>query len=101
MADILISRLYPDTFDLVIGKRDDTPAKPDPALILLALESLNLSPEQCLFVGDSGMDMAAAVNAGAVPVGVLWGFRPLEELIENGACHIVNHPDEILNLIKK
>lgn len=26
------------------------------------------------------MDMAAAVNAGALPVGVLWGFRTAEEL---------------------
>jgi len=33
------------------------------------------------------------------PVGVLWGFRPLKELKDNGACAIVNEPIEVLTLL--
>ncbi len=100
MADIVVGKLYPQLFDVVIGKREDTPAKPDPALIFLALSELGYSAEECLFVGDSGMDMSAAVRAGAVPVGVLWGFRPLSELARCGSKYIVKHPSEILNILE-
>ena len=47
------------------------------------------------------MDMAAAVNAGALPVGVLWGFRTAEELRENGAEYLMSAPAEITELIGK
>ena len=34
-----------------------------------------LSPQECLYVGDTATDMQTAVRAGMIPVGVLWGFR--------------------------
>ena len=49
-----------------------------------------------LYVGDSGVDMQTARNAGVESVGVLWGFRSEEELQENGAKHIACVPDDIL-----
>jgi phosphoglycolate phosphatase len=43
--------------------------------------------------------MKTAVSAGMFPVGVLWGFRPLRELKDNGACAVIEEPMELLDII--
>ncbi len=85
--------------DVVYGQVDGVPNKPDPLLTLKALNELGIKPEECLFVGDSDVDMQTAVNSGAKGVGVLWGFRDEEELRSNGAAYIVKTADEILRII--
>ncbi|MDY6950664.1 MAG: hypothetical protein SWE60_04065 [Thermodesulfobacteriota bacterium] len=42
------------------------------------------------------MDMKTAVSAGMFPMGALWGFRPLEELLENGARAVIKEPMALL-----
>lgn len=101
MADIVVKSLYGDVFDLIFGKRDSIPAKPDPTAALIAMQQLNVKPEECVFIGDSGMDVATAVNSGAVPIGELWGFRDEEELIKNGARFIIRNPNELSLIIEE
>lgn len=101
MADRVVTSLYGDVFDLVFGKREGIPAKPDPTAALMAMEQLGVKPQECVFIGDSGMDVATAVNSGAVPVGELWGFRQREELLQNGALYIIEKPHELLELIEE
>jgi HAD superfamily hydrolase (TIGR01509 family) len=48
-------------------------AKPEPDLLLLAAEQLGIEPGCCWYVGDSTWDMAAAVAAGMIPIGVTVG----------------------------
>ena len=60
---------------------------------------LGAEPADCLFVGDSGVDMRTAKNSGAAGVGVLWGFRTKEELLENGAEHLIASPMELFPLL--
>lgn len=101
MAVTVTQRLLPDSFSIICGKQEGYPAKPHPALTLKLIADLGVTPQECLLVGDSGMDMAAAVNADCTGVGVLWGFRAEEELRQNGAQYIVSHPSEILNIVKE
>lgn len=101
MAEKVVTNLFGDIFDFVAGKREGYKTKPDPALTLLVIHSLGVAPAECILAGDSGMDMAAAVNAGALPVGVLWGFRTAEELQKNGAKYLFSAPAEITELIGK
>lgn len=101
MANEVVKSLYGDVFDLIFGKRDGIPAKPDPTAALMAMEELGVTPEECVFIGDSGMDVATAVNSGAVPVGEIWGFRKEDELLANGAKYIISKPDELLDIIKE
>lgn len=101
MANEVVTSLYGDVFDLIFGKRDGIPAKPDPTAALMAMEQLGVKPYECVFLGDSGMDVATAVNSGAVPVGELWGFRERDELLSNGAKYIINEPQELLTLIEE
>lgn len=99
MAQKVAEKLFGNMFDAVAGKREGFAAKPDPALTLEIVRELGVKPDDCALIGDSGMDMAAAVNGGLLPIGVLWGFRTKEELINNGAAYTVSSPDEILNII--
>ena len=101
MADKVVAKLYGDKFDLIFGKRDGIPAKPDPTAAIMAMEELGVTPQECVFMGDSGMDVATAVNSGAVPVGELWGFRLEDELLANGAKYIIKKPEELLEIIEE
>ena len=85
----------------VYGQREGVPTKPDPALGNIALYELGINKNECIFVGDSGMDMAVGVNAGITPVGVSWGFRTKDELWDNGARYIVDTPAELLCIVEK
>ena len=43
--------------------------------------------------------METAAAAGVRSVGVTWGFRSRQELVEAGAQHLVDRPEEILALV--
>jgi phosphoglycolate phosphatase len=43
--------------------------------------------------------MMTAVNAGMHAVGVSWGFRPVDELLEHGATKILERPGDLLTLL--
>ena len=96
----VVNKLFPDTFDLVYGKKDGYPTKPDPKLTLALMNELGVKPQECVLIGDSGMDAKAAVNADCIGIGVLWGFRTKEELLSNGARYIASKPSEIIDIIK-
>jgi len=80
----------------VLGQRDEVPRKPDAAGAHEAAAYLGLTTADCAYVGDSGIDMAFAKNAGMRGIGVSWGFRSVAELHEHGADVIVDHPSELL-----
>ena len=86
-------------FGAVLGERKGVAPKPDPAVAIEAASLLGVAPAQCLYAGDSGIDMQTAVAAGMFPVGALWGFRDKEELISNGAKALIQHPLELLELL--
>ncbi len=88
-----------NTFGCIRGLDESIKAKPDPSGALSVMESLGVTPSEVLYVGDSGVDMQTAKNAGFTPLGVLWGFRKKDELIKNGAEHIAEKPLDILKYI--
>ncbi|PIE31586.1 HAD family hydrolase [candidate division KSB3 bacterium] len=96
-----VESLLPDWhFDFVFGQREQIPPKPDPAGALDILERLGISQAECLYVGDTATDMQTAVTANLYPVGVLWGFREREELVEAGAKVLLEHPKELITLLE-
>lgn len=99
VAKEVVFKLYGDAFDIVCGNREGLPAKPDPTATLLVMEQLGVLPEECIFLGDSGVDVRTGVNSGAVAVGETWGFRGEEELRENGARYIISKPSELLDIM--
>lgn len=86
-------------FSVMRGRVEGVPLKPDPAGALLIAKALGLSPEECWYVGDTATDMHCGTAAGMETVGVLWGFRPREELVSGGARHLIAQPEEFLELV--
>ncbi len=99
IAEIVVKKVYGDVFDYILGLRPDVPAKPDPTGIFMAMDELKVTPEECAFVGDTGMDVAAGVNAKAYPIGVLWGFREKDELQRFGAKAFAENSDELSSIL--
>ena len=96
----LIRLFFPDVeFAAVFGQRPEVPLKPDPAVVEEILARTGTPKEQVLYVGDSGVDMQTARAAGVRSAGVAWGFRDRAELVEAGACALVDRPAELLGLL--
>ena len=99
-TECLIERFFADVeFASVHGNRDGFPLKPDAAVLKLIMEECGFEPQQCCMIGDSGVDMQTAHNAGVRSVGVTWGFRSREELVENGADLVVDNAEQLLSAI--
>jgi len=95
----LMAKYFPGIqFDSLIGQREGIPVKPAPQIMYDILKETGCEPSEALHVGDTATDMQLAHNAGVTPVGVLWGYRPLEELQEAGAKHIIQHPADLLEI---
>lgn len=86
-------------FSVVLGQRQGVAIKPDAAIVNEILTRTGVTQDEVLYVGDSGVDMQTACNAGVPGVGVTWGFRTRLELEENGARFVVDRPVEILELL--
>ena len=98
----VIERVFASgTFDYVHGVTDGGTVKPDPASALEIAHGLGVSPDECLFIGDTNVDIFTAKNEGMTSVGVLCGFRDLAELEAAGADYIIAAPDELLQIAAK
>lgn len=90
----------PGTFEEVLGDRPGFPKKPNPATPLEIASHLGVKPDEVAYLGDTSVDMETAVHAGFLPVGVLWGFRPEEELVKSGAKVLLKAPLELLEKVE-
>ncbi len=99
-AENVLACYFPDvSFSVIRGRTEGIPLKPDPTGALLIAQAFGAAPADCLYVGDTGTDMTCGKNAGMETVGVLWGYRPREELTANGARHLISEPMELLALL--
>ena len=77
----LVAHYFPEIhFTAVFGQREGVNVKPDPTIVFDILKLADVRKEDVLYVGDSGVDMQTAANAGVTACGVTWGFRPRTEL---------------------
>ena len=84
-----VEHFYPGLFSVVRGGNKDIPLKPKTRVAELVLEELNVSANEVIYVGDSGVDMTFGKAFGAAfTLGALWGFRDESELIRCGADQV-------------
>ena len=96
----LVAHYFPEIhFTAVFGQREGVNVKPDPTIVFDILKLANVRKEDVLYVGDSGVDMQTAANAGVTACGVTWGFRPRTELEEFAPQYITETAEEIKRLI--
>ncbi len=95
----LINHYFPEIpWAAVEGQKEGVPVKPDPSIVFEILQKAPTPKADILYVGDSGIDMETARRAAVESVGVSWGFRPVTELENYYADHIVDKPAQILML---
>ncbi len=96
----VVKTVFGDKFDIVRGVEDGGKTKPDPESALDIISRAGVSAEECVFIGDTNVDIRTAKNAGIESIGVLWGFRDEKELRDAGADHIIEHPLEIIKTVR-
>ena len=82
---ILCEQYFPGVFGYEVGRRDGVPLKPAPDVVERLLADLGIAKSEAVYIGDTEVDVATAINAGIDCVAVTWGFRDAEELIQSGA----------------
>ena len=95
----LVAHYFPAIrFVKVMGQREGVPVKPDPTFVFDIMEAAGVGKEDVLYVGDSGVDMQTAHNAGVDAVAVSWGFRPRTELEAFRPLAIIDRAEELADL---
>ncbi len=87
-------------FAVVLGGDSVPRKKPEPDPVLQAAQALGLDPAACAFVGDTEIDVGAGRAAGAVTVGVTWGYGSRARLEEAGVAFLVETPSALPPLIR-
>ena len=95
----LADHFWKGQLDFAVGEREGIRRKPAPDTVLAALEALDVTPQEAVYIGDSEVDVATAAAAGLDCICVTWGFRSVETLLEAGATQLVDTCDELLELI--
>lgn len=86
-----------DYIEVAIGERPEMARKPAADMVNKALEEMGIGKEDAVYIGDSEVDLATARNSGLPCISVLWGFRDLGFLKEQGAEIFVENPSQIID----
>lgn len=97
-AQAVVKDFFGGIFDIVVGKMDEFPSKPEPESLFYTMKTLGVTAEESVYIGDSDVDVLTAHNAGLPCIGVTWGNRDEDVLIANGAEYIARTPNEILDI---
>ena len=91
-----LARVYfPGLLDFCVGESESVRRKPNPDAVLRAVEQMGLPLADCVYIGDTEVDLATAKNAGMACIAVSWGFRSREQLIRAGAERIAASAGEL------
>lgn len=98
----LCAKYFPD-IAVVCGEREaeGIRRKPYPDTVFRAVEDLGLTVGDCVYIGDSEVDIRTAANAGMDCISVLWGFRDEDCLRAEGGTVFVHSADELYDAIVK
>ena len=91
----LAEAFFPGLMDVVIGESPAVKRKPSPDTVLAASQQMGLMASDCVYIGDTEVDLETARNAGMDCIPVSWGFRTEEQLRAAGAEEIIRSPEEL------
>lgn len=99
-TSVIVERFFGvGTFCVIRGNIEGVPPKPDPSILNNIMNIAGVSANECVFIGDSDVDIETGRNSGVKSIGCLWGFRDERELKGAGADFIVDKPGKIVSLI--
>ena len=102
-AAVVLCKKYFPTVDVVSGERESEGIgrKPAPDLLLAAARDMGVGIDECIYIGDSEVDIATAHNAGIKCISVLWGFRDRDCLEAVGADMFAADTDELYEIVRR
>lgn len=80
---------------LAVGEQEGVSRKPAPDTVLMVMREWDCDPVTVLYVGDSGVDVETAHNAGVDCAAVCWGFRSEDELRAAGPTALFHSPGQL------
>lgn len=96
----IVAKVYPEhNFAEVWGQKPQYKRKPDKEALTAMLNIHELAPDECIYIGDSDVDVLTAQNAGVHMAGVEWGFRGKNELLATGAPFVASTAEELTEYI--
>lgn len=95
----LCNKYFEGLINSAVGQRDNVNKKPAPDAVFEVMKELNVTSEQCIYIGDSEVDIKTAENAGIPCISVTWGYKSIDFLYKNGAETLIYSPEEILELV--
>lgn len=97
----MVEKIYgKNVFDFILGASDDIPKKPAPDMADIILKRLDVKADECVWIGDSSVDIESAGNIGCKSIAVTWGFRSRESLTLSVPSMIIDTPKEISKILK-
>ena len=85
-------------FDIMLAK-DDANCKPDPDGLEQIIAEFGIRKDECLYVGDSPIDVLTGKAAGVRTIAVATGVATMEQLKENAPDSIITDLKQLLTLI--
>ncbi len=95
----LCESLLSGLLDAVVGEEPARPKKPAPDMVEEAMRRLGVTREDCVYVGDSEVDVLTGRNAGMPCYSCTWGYRSRAELLCAGADILTDTPEELGELL--
>ena len=98
---IICEYFFKDLLDFYLGGKDDIPLKPNDNMVNIAIKELSLKKEECIFIGDSDVDILTAKNANLLSVAVTYGYKEIDILKEYEPDYLISSIDEIFIILKE
>ena len=95
----LCRKYFNELIDTAVGQRKNINKKPAADGVIEVMKELGVNKEQCIFVGDSEVDIQTAENEEIPCLSVVWGYKSIDFLYSNGAETLIYSPEEILELV--
>lgn len=86
-------------FEAIITSDDVEKRKPAPDPLIACAQQLDMKPGNCVYVGDTTIDIKAGKAAGMSTIGVLTGFDEYEALENENPDAIVKSVQNLLEII--
>lgn len=91
---------FKDYINVAVGETKDIKHKPAADTVLMAMKQLEVEKKDCVYVGDTEVDVLTAENTGIDCICVDWGFRDRDVLVEAGARLICSDAEELLHALE-
>ncbi len=99
LADFIVHDHFGDCFLEVLGAKEGTPLKPNPAQVNEIVDKYHLKKEESLYVGDSYVDIDTGDNAGMDVVLCGYGYGRYDEATISRAKYFIHKPTELIKIV--